>query len=175
VAKKSPAKAPAKSAAKSSAKKPAAKVTKKAAAKKPAAKAKKASSGKNAGPMMVSSGRGATPAQLGGELVKLFNQGKADDWIQKVWSPKVRSIEGDGMTFVSPKKVLEKWAWWMARTEVLGCTAEGPYVGATGFAVKYAMHTKDKESGKEQRMTEVAVYTVQDGKIVQEEFMYGGM
>jgi hypothetical protein len=169
VAKKSSTKAPAK---KSPARKAASKPAKKPAAK--AAKGTKAA-GKNAGPMMVSSGRGATPAQLGGELVKLFNQGKADDWIQKVWSPKVRSIEGDGMTFVSPKKVLEKWAWWMARTEVLGCTAEGPYVGATGFAVKYAMHTKDKDSGKEQRMTEVAVYTVQDGKIVQEEFMYGGM
>lgn len=169
MAKKSSTKAPAK---KSPARKAASKPAKKPAAK--AAKGTKAA-GKNAGPMMVSSGRGATPAQLGGELVKLFNQGKADDWIQKVWSPKVRSIEGDGMTFVSPKKVLEKWAWWMARTEVLGCTAEGPYVGATGFAVKYAMHTKDKDSGKEQRMTEVAVYTVQDGKIVQEEFMYGGM
>lgn len=174
MAKKSSTKAPAK---KSPAKKAASKPAPKAAAKKPAAKAAKGkkAAGKSAGPLMVSSGRGATPAQLGSELVTLFNQGKADDWIQKVWSPKVRSIEGDGMTFVSPKKVLEKWAWWMARTEVLGCTAEGPYVGATGFAVKYAMHTKDKESGKEQRMSEVAVYTVQDGKIVQEEFMYGGM
>lgn len=76
------------------------------------------------------------------------------------------------MQHVGPKAVLEKWAWWMSKTEVLGCTAEGPYVGGTGFAVKYAMHCKDRASGKETRETEVGVYTIKNGKIVQEEFMY---
>lgn len=123
-------------------------------------------------PAKVSTGKGASPAEIGGKLVSLFNQGKADEWIKSAWDKKVRSIEGDGMQHVGPKAVLEKWAWWMSKTEVLGCTAEGPYVGATGFAVKYAMHCKDRASGEEVRMTEVGVYTIKNGKIVQEEFMY---
>lgn len=148
--------------------------TKKAAGKKPAApkSAKKAAKAAPK-PKMLSTGKGASPAELGKKLVTLFNQGKADDWIKTVWDKKVRSIEGDGMVHDGPKAILEKWAWWMSRTEVLGCTAEGPYCGGTGFAVKYAMHVRDKESNKEMRMSEVAVYTVRNGKIVQEEFMYG--
>lgn len=142
---------------------------KEVASKKPAGK--KAAAPKP--PKMLSTGKGATPAELGKKLVTLFNQGKADDWIKTVWDKKVRSIEGDGMVHDGPKAILEKWAWWMSRTEVLGCTAEGPYCGGTGFAVKYAMHVRDKESNKEMRMSEVAVYTVKNGKIVQEEFMYG--
>lgn len=158
----------------------AAKATKASVKSKPAASkaaSKKAPPKKAAGKALkvlpkVTTGKGASTAELGGKLVALFNQGKADEWIKSAWNKKVRSIEGDGTLHVGPKHVLEKWAWWMGTTEVLGCTAEGPYVGATGFSVKYVMHCRDRASGKEMHMTEVGVYTVKNGKIVQEEFMY---
>ena len=53
--------------------------------------------------------------------------------------------------------------------------AEGPYVGATGFSVKFRMDIKDNSTGRRTIMEEIGVYTVFNGKIIQEEFMYGSM
>ena len=54
-----------------------------------------------------------------------------------------------------------------------GASAEGPYIGATGFAVKFRVDVTENASGKRLLMEEVGVYTVENGKIVREEFMYG--
>lgn len=148
---------------------------KKAAAKKGTKHAAKKSAAKPAAPTKISSGKGATPAELGAKLVELFNQGKADAWIQDQWAKDVVSIEGSGEVHKGKKAILGKWEWWMGQNEVLGGTAEGPFVGGTGFAVKFRIRVRDRASGKEMDMAEVAVYTVKNGKIVQEEFMYGGM
>ena len=57
----------------------------------------------------------------------------------------------------------------------MGGVAEGPFVGATGFAVKFRMDIKDNSTGRRTLMEEIGVYTVLKGKIIQEEFMYGAM
>ncbi|HZW05797.1 MAG TPA: nuclear transport factor 2 family protein [Phycisphaerales bacterium] len=141
------------------------KKTVKAPAKKAGKKAAKA-------PDTISTGAGATPAELGRTLVTLFNQNKADDWIKGVWSKNVESIEGTGQVARGPAQILAKWDWWTSNHEVMGASAEGPYVGATGFATKYQLHVKDKSTGADLHMTEVAVYTVEKGRITREEFMY---
>lgn len=146
----------------------------KAAPKKKAAKApaKSAPKSKAKGSGTISSGGGASPAELGKTLVTLFNQNKADDWIKSVWSKNIESIEGTGQVARGPAQILAKWDWWTSNHEVMGASAEGPYVGATGFAAKYQLHVKDKSTGTDMHMTEVAVYTVEKGKITREEFMY---
>jgi len=125
-------------------------------------------------PLKVNSGKGATPGELGAKLVETFNKDHKSEWILSVWDKQVRSIEGSGDLHVGPKAIMGKWAWWDSTSLVLGSAAEGPYVGATGFTVRFTMHVKDRASGNETRMSEVGVYTVKNGKIVQEEFMYGG-
>jgi ketosteroid isomerase-like protein len=140
---------------------------------KPAKSAKSASKAKaKAAPSTISSGRGATPAELGKTLVELFNQNKADDWIKGMWTGDVESIEGTGQVARGRDQILAKWDWWTSNHEVMGASAEGPYVGATGFAVKFQLHVKDKATGSDMNMSEVAVYSVRDGKICREEFMY---
>lgn len=114
----------------------------------------------------------ASPTELGRTLVTLFNQNKADDWIKGVWSKDVESIEGTGQVARGAAQILAKWDWWTSNHEVMGASAEGPYVGATGFAAKYQLHVKDKSTGADMHMTEVAVYTVEKGRITREEFMY---
>lgn len=154
---------------------------KKGKASKPKAKAKAKASRKPAGgagaakkasQAQISSGSGATTEELGKTLVSLFNQNKADDWIKGVWSKDVESIEGTGQVARGREQILSKWDWWTSNHEVMGASAEGPYVGATGFAAKFQLHVKDKSTGADMHMTEVAVYTVKNGKITREEFMY---
>jgi hypothetical protein len=179
TAKKAAAK-PVKKGAKSAAKpagKPAKKVAK-AAAKKPAAKSAGGSGagvgGGAPGPFEVKTGSGASAMEIGQDLVAMFNRGEFKQIEDKYWSPGIESIEGLGvnMGWRGRKAAEEKGAAWMAEHTIHGATAEGPFVGSTGFTVRFKMDVETKADGKRSMMDEVGVYTVRDGKIVREEFMY---
>ncbi len=152
----------------------------KKAAKKTAKKASKRGATKPAGkkagggPRPVSTGKGPTPMEIGADLVAMFNRGQMDEIVRKWYSPKITSIEGIGANFAwdGLKATIAKGEEWMSDNVIHGASAEGPFVGSTGFAVRYKMDVETKSSGKRQMMDEVGVYTVRDGKIVQEEFMY---
>ena len=166
MAKKSSKKSSTKPAAR---KKPAGKsASKKAALKKPVKVAAKGTD-----PVPISTGPGASPAELGAMLVSRFNQGHAET-AGELWSKDLISIEGVGvsMAWVGMKAVDAKNAWWSSAHKVHGASAEGPYVGATGFAVKFRMDVEEIATGKRTQMEEIGVYTVEKGKIVTEEFMY---
>lgn len=158
--------------AKKASKKTGTKSSKKAA--KPA-KAKKAASVSALDPVPVNTGKGATPAEIGASLVEMFNKGESEKIEKKWWNNnEIVSIEGVGVSlaWIGEKAVRAKGAEWMADNQINGATAEGPYVGATGFAVKFVMDVTTKSTGERRTMTEIGVYTVEDGKIVIEEFMY---
>ncbi len=139
---------------------------------KPAARRKPGGSTK---PKTIKTGRGPGPMEVGQNLVSMFNRGQLKEIEDKYWSPKIESIEGMGVSqaWRGRKAVEGKNAWWMGDHVMHGGSAEGPYVGATGFAVKFRLDVETKSTGKRETMEEVGVYTVQNGKIVREEFMYG--
>lgn len=172
TAKKSSKKAPQKSKAGKPAPKAAsakAAPAKKAASKKPAGSA----GGSKLEPRRVTTGPGPNPEQVGRSLVELFNAGKFAEVEAKWWSPKIESIEGFGMAWSGRAAVDAKNSGWMEQNEIIGAAAEGPYVGATGFSVKFRMEIRERATGKQVRMEEIGVYTVEEGKIIREEFMYG--
>jgi len=123
----------------------------------------------------VKTGKGASPLEVGQEFVDLFNGGKYEDIETGLWSRKVVSVEGMGVSraWHGRKAVRAKNDRWMATHRIHDATCEGPYVGATGFAVRFSMDVEDTATGDRTRMNEVGVYTVERGKIVREEFMYG--
>lgn len=125
-------------------------------------------------PETLSTGVGASALDIGQSLVSMFNEGKFKQIEDAYWSNDVVSIEGFGvnMAWHGRAKVEEKNGGWMADHIIHGASAQGPYVGATGFAVKFQMDVETKSSGQRQVMEEVGVYDVRDGKIVREEFMY---
>jgi hypothetical protein len=89
--------------------------------------------------------------------------------------PKFVSIEGTGEAWSGRKAVDAKCQAWMNAHTVHSCKATGPFVGATGFSVLYDMDVEAKDgSMPRMQMREVGVYTVKNGKVVQEEFMYAG-
>jgi len=130
---------------------------------------------KAAAPKAVKTGKGDGPMEVGTELVRMFNAGQFAEIEAKYWAPKVRSIEGHGVALAwdGRKAVRAKNDEWMSTHRIHGASAEGPFVGATGFAVKYRMDVEDTAAGQRMTMNEVGVYTIKNGKIVQEEFMYG--
>ncbi|MBL0927434.1 MAG: nuclear transport factor 2 family protein [Phycisphaerales bacterium] len=136
-------------------------------------KARKAD--KSLAPKPVKIGKGAKPGEIAQAVVAHVRAMKPDAELWKQhWSKKCESIEGAGVEMVwkGLKSIDAKCRAWMDAHEIHSATADGPYVGATGFAVKYTMDVTEKASGKRHSMSEVAVYTVEKGKVVREEFMY---
>jgi len=122
----------------------------------------------------VSTGTGASPMEVGSRLVTLFNAGQVAE-CEALWDSSIVSCEGVGvgLEWGGRRAVEAKNAEWSSKHTMLGGAAEGPFVGSTGFSVKFRLHVKVNETGAEMVMNEVGVYTVRDGKIVREEFMYG--
>ncbi len=126
---------------------------------------------KNVAKKRLTTGKGASAAEVGASLVQLFNRGKASE-VEKLWHhKKIESIEGDGSVFLGKKGVDEKNAWWHGAFESHNAVAEGPFVGATGFSVHFTMEVSPRGGGERMTMREIGVYTVEKGKIVREEFM----
>lgn len=142
------------------------------AAKKAEKKQKKQS--KKVAPKEIKTGKGQSPFEVGKALVEMFNKGQFSEIEEMFWSPKIQSTEGYGvsMTWKGRTAVDAKNTDWMSTHKIHSAAAEGPFVGATGFAVKFKMDVEETPSGKRQAMDEVGVYRIKNGKIVEEEFMY---
>jgi len=123
----------------------------------------------------VSTGRGPSPAEVGRDFVALFNARTSDHEIwDKLFSPDFVSVEGHGvsMAFHGRDAVQTKCDQWLEMSMVHGCACEGPFAGATCFAVKFRIDKTDKATGRRAVDEEIAVYAVQDGRVVREEFCY---
>jgi len=120
------------------------------------------------------------PASTGAvaqELVSLCRAGRNLDAIAKLYSTKIVSIEpvGDGtmpaeMTGIDA--IRQKNERWYASYEIRDVEVNGPFVGEHQFAVQYEFETTFRPTGRRVRLSEMALYTVQDGKIVREQFFY---
>jgi ketosteroid isomerase-like protein len=109
------------------------------------------------------------------DFVYLYNAGQYDEIASKYWSDDVTSIENmEGpMARVEGKAAVQgKSDWWFGAHEVHSSTCAGPYVNGDQFAVRYSIDVTNRESGQRVQMDEVGVYTVRNGKIVEERFFY---
>jgi len=98
---------------------------------------------------------------------------RADDApaYQAMWADDIVSLEpqdGEGARTEGRAALLAKHAWWEANAEMHGFTAEGPYVFGDQFALRFAIDVT--MGGERAQMTEIALYTVRDGKIAEERF-----
>jgi ketosteroid isomerase-like protein len=92
------------------------------------------------------------------------------------WAPTVRSVEamdGPMASIEGREAVIAKSEWWYANNEVHAITTKGPFVNGNQFALVFDMDVTDKSTGLRVAGEEVALYTVEDGKIVEERFFYG--
>jgi ketosteroid isomerase-like protein len=119
----------------------------------------------------------ASTTAVAQELVNLCRAGRNLDAITKLYSPKIVSIESVGseempaeMTGIDA--IRQKNEWWFENNEVHKAEANGPFVGENQFAVQFTFDVTFKPTGQRTEMSEMALYTVKDGKIVREQFFY---
>lgn len=117
--------------------------------------------------------------EVGRRLVELCRQGKNLDALS-LYAPDAVSVEAMGdETMPAVMKGLEairgKGEWWFANHDIHRASAKGPFPNGDRFAVIFDYDVTPKAgpmAGKRMAMEEVALYTVEDGKVVREEFFY---
>jgi hypothetical protein len=116
-------------------------------------------------------------AEVAKGLVDLIRQRKHMEAINKYYSDgivSVESTEAPGMPaeMKGIEAIKGKNKWFFDNNEVNGEEVNGPFVGENQFAVEYKMDITQKGSGKKVHMEEMALYTVENGKISREHFYY---
>lgn len=118
--------------------------------------------------------------EVGKRLVELCRAGEATKAIDELYSPNIVSIEAAAGGPIPQrtegiKAVRGKNEWWVANHTVHKGEAEGPWPHGDRFIVRFKYDVTAKAgpmAGKRMDLDEAALYTVKDGKIVQEEFFY---
>jgi ketosteroid isomerase-like protein len=118
--------------------------------------------------------------QVGKKLVELCRAGKSMEVVETLYSQNIVSIEPQASPAMPARMeglaaVKGKNQWWYANHEVHRATVEGPWPHGDRFIVRFSYEATAKAgpmAGKRFTMEEAALYTVKDGKVVQEEFFY---
>lgn len=123
----------------------------------------------------------STITQIANDLVAHCKSGdEGVDFVEhdtKIWDKHFAenwtSIEGDGGVFKTRKEVIAKYKKWKTEVSMHDCKIEGPFVGQNSFSVIFDMDMESKVGAfPRMQMKEIATYTVENDKIVKEEFCY---
>lgn len=120
-----------------------------------------------------------TTQEVANKLVAYCKEDNTEACLNELYSPDAKSIEAmtmpgsDGPSSDGIEAIKAKHAWWYSAYEVHSSNLEGPFMhGDDRFAVIFDLDASDKESGERFQMKEVGIYTVNEGKIIKEEFYY---
>lgn len=117
---------------------------------------------------------------VGKKLVALCREGRNYDAVKTLYDQNVVSIEPFGDDQMPGRlqgidAVIGKHDWWYANNTTHGGTVEGPFPHGERFVVYFVMDITPKHgpsAGQRTTFKEAGLYTVRNGKIVQEEWFY---
>jgi hypothetical protein len=118
-----------------------------------------------------------TTMEIGKELVALCRQGKNMDAIAKFYSPNIESVEAIanpqiGQIQKGIEAVKGKNQWWVENHQIHKAEANGPFPNGDQFIVHFTYDVTPKQTGTRMTMSEMGLFTVQNGKISKEVFFY---
>ena len=118
-----------------------------------------------------------TTLEIAKKYVELCSTGQNHVALETLFSPDAVSVEAASM-LGSPgevrglKAVMEKGKQWVENHEVHSAHVDGPWPNGDRFIVRFGYDVTNKPSGRRMKMEEAALFTVDKGKIVREEFFY---
>jgi ketosteroid isomerase-like protein len=127
--------------------------------------------------MTTKTGSSVSTAAVAHELADLCRDGRNMEAIENLYSPDIVSVESSGNEKMPTElkgiaAIRGKNQWWYDNFELHSAEVNGPFVGEDQFAVQFTFDATDKNTGKRNKSTEMALYTVKNGKIVREHFFY---
>jgi len=116
-----------------------------------------------------------TVKEIAEAFAALCREGRFAEAGERFWSDDIVSIEastGEMAHLEGREAVKAKTAWWEANHEVHGFETRGPYLNGAQFALHFTIDVTPKTTGERTTQDELAVYTVKDGKVVEERFFH---
>lgn len=120
-----------------------------------------------------------TTIEVANRLVGLCKEGNLEQVVEELYSDDIVSLEGmDSEAMPLRVEGIEgiraKGESFDKQTEVHAMKTEGPFMGWRDdqFIARFELDATMKATGQRNVMCECALYTVKDGKIIQEEFLY---
>jgi hypothetical protein len=118
--------------------------------------------------------------EVGKKLVDLCKAGKSGEAINTLYSQKIVSIEAETGGQMPARMeglaaIKEKNEWWAKNHKIHSHEVEGPWPHQDRFIVRFKYDVEGiggPMKGKRMKLDETGLYTVKDGKVVQEEFFY---
>ena len=110
--------------------------------------------------------------QIAEEVVKLIREGKNKQAKDTFYADDIVSIEGNGNKLEGVEAIHQKSADWAIQvSEVHSASVSDPLIAADHFALNIKMDISYK-NGYRAVMDEIAVFEVNDGKIIFEQFFF---
>ena len=118
-----------------------------------------------------------TALEIAKKYVALCKEDKNHVAIETLFSKDIVSVEagaplGQPAEVRGVQAVIEKGKQWTANHEVHSAKCEGPWPNGNRFIVRFSYDVTNKPSGRRLQMDEAALFTVENDKIVREEFFY---
>ncbi len=116
--------------------------------------------------------------EIARKMVELCGQGRNEEALNTLFAQDMVSVEACEMPGAPAREcrglaaVKAKGEWWMANHEIHSANISGPWPHDDRFIVGFQYDVTHKPSGQRIKMDEAALYTVNNGKIVREEFFY---
>ena len=120
--------------------------------------------------------------KVANRLTELCAVGKNEQALQELYADTARHVEvmeypGCPRITEGKKSLLEKAAKFAKTTTVHGATCGKPMINGDQFVCTMSMDCTSSEgpmAGQRMNMSEIALYTVKNGKITEGKFFYGG-
>ena len=115
-------------------------------------------------------------SEIARELVVANRENRVDGFLDAHYAEDVVSAEprpgANGLQVTETLEQLrQKHAWWSENMEVHSMTVDGPWLQHPDrFAVRFETDATNRSDASRSHVSEVAVYTVREGRIAREEF-----
>ena len=120
-----------------------------------------------------------TIQEISNRYVALCKEGKYEACLDELFSKDAVSVEAWAPPGTDPvasgiAAIRAKGEWWMNNHEVHSGEVFGPYPNGDRFMVRFVFDLTNKPSNRRMNMDEIGLFTVENGKIIREEFFYQG-
>lgn len=112
------------------------------------------------------------------DYLSLIRSGQAVEAAEKYWAVDIVSIEPKDTTEHKPAVVTgfdaarEKLTGWLGHSKMEELCIDGPFITGNRFALFIDMLIERRATGAREPFSEIAIYTVRDGKIIEERYFY---
>ncbi len=118
-----------------------------------------------------------TTLEIAKKYVELCQKNAHHEILETLFSKDIVSVEAGAPPGKSPetkslKGVADKSKQWQTDHEVHSAKVEGPWPHGNKFIVRFSYDVTNKPSGRRMQMEEAALFTIENDKIVREEFFY---